>query len=126
MALGPPLLVKQVQYDLKNEFSCKYQGEITTYVGSMITINCDINGLSRDKFMQLVLVHKIIKEYKPSEVSASKTIAVARQELMKDIGDGGAAEAHAKIYQSAIEMCMYMMQWIAPLSSIQFVDKLGT
>ena len=36
MVLGSQLLVKQVQHDLENSFTCKREGEITKYVSSKL------------------------------------------------------------------------------------------
>ena len=38
MILGPPALVEQVQKDLEEAFTCKREGELTTYVGSKLTL----------------------------------------------------------------------------------------
>ena len=40
------------------------------------------------KFRQLVLVNKLMEEYKPSDGPSSKTPAVAGQVFMKGNGDG--------------------------------------
>jgi hypothetical protein len=45
IVLGPSLLIEQVQYDLEKEFTCKHKEELTKYMGSKITINCNSNGL---------------------------------------------------------------------------------
>jgi hypothetical protein len=71
-------------------------------------------GLGTVKFTQPILVHKHTEEYKPVEVPASKTPAVARQVLMKGGGDGAVVGAQAKIYMLPIATCMYMMQWSCP------------
>ena len=109
MVLGSPSLVEWVQCDLEKTFTCNREGELTKYVGSNIMIH-DSDGLGRSKFMQSVLVCKLVEEYKPTEQSASKRPDVASQVLMKGDGDGAVVEAQAKKYQSATATCMYMMR----------------
>ena len=82
MILGPQSLV-EVQQDLEKAFTCKREGELTKYVGSKHTFNRDQNSLGMVKFMQPVLVQKLLEEYKSSECPASKTPAVAGQVLTK-------------------------------------------
>ena len=114
MVLGPPLLVKKVQQDLEKAFTCKRKGEMTKYVGSKITITRNSTGLGTVKFMQPVLVCKLLEEYKPSAGPASKTPAIMGQVRIKGDGDGAVTEAQAKMCQSAAATCMYMMQWSHP------------
>jgi hypothetical protein len=70
MILGPPSLVEKIQQDLEKTFTCKQKGKNTKYVGvgSKITIDQDSNGLGSVKFMQLVLVHKLVEEYQPTVI----------------------------------------------------------
>ena len=50
MVLGPPALVEQVQQDLEQAFTCKLEGELTEYVGSKLTFNCDTRGKGTIRF----------------------------------------------------------------------------
>jgi hypothetical protein len=93
MVLGPPLLIKQVQCELEKAFMYKHEGELTEYMGSKIMITRNNTGLRTVQFTQLVLLHKLIKKYKPLDGPASKTPAVAGQVLMKVDGNRAVAEA---------------------------------
>jgi hypothetical protein len=77
--------------------------------------NHDWDGLGTVKFMQLVLVQKLIEEHKPAQGPASKTPAVSGQVLIKGNVNGAVVEAQAKLYWLASVTCMYMrMQWLHP------------
>jgi hypothetical protein len=110
MILETQLLIEEVQHDLEMTFMCKWEGEITKYVSSKLTFNCDQNGLGTVKITQLVLVQKLVEEDKPSSGPVSNTPAVASQVLMKSDGEGTVADALAKMYWSATATCMYIMQ----------------
>jgi hypothetical protein len=43
---------------------CKHGGELTESVGSKICIINDSTGLDTVEFMQTVLMHKLLEEYK--------------------------------------------------------------
>ena len=73
MVLGPPSLVEQVQQDLEQAFTCKHEGELTEYIGSKLAFNRNGNGMGIIKFTQLVLLQKLIEEYKPPDSHVSKT-----------------------------------------------------
>jgi len=64
MVLGPLSLVDKVQQDLEWTFTCKCQVKFTKCVGSKITIDRASNSLGTVKFMQPVLVHKLVEENK--------------------------------------------------------------
>ena len=44
MVLGPPILVEQVQHDLKKAFTSKRKGVLTEYVGSKLSLTRDGEG----------------------------------------------------------------------------------
>ena len=76
-------------------------------MGSKLTIARDSNGLGTVKFMQPVLVCRLVKEYKPAQGPASKMPAIAGQILIKADSDRAVVEAQAKMYTAT---CMYKMQ----------------
>lgn len=55
----------------------------TKYVGNKLTINSNTTGLGMVKFTQLVLVQKLLVEYKPSVGPASKSPAIVGQVMIK-------------------------------------------
>ena len=67
MIVCPPELVKKTQGELEKISTCKCEGPLTKYIGRKITMECDCDGLGKVKFMQPVLVHKLIEEYKPTD-----------------------------------------------------------
>jgi hypothetical protein len=73
MILGPPAMVEQVQNDLKEEFTCKQEEEITEYVGSKLTLIRGSSGLGMAKLTKPVLVQKLEEEYMLTIGMASKT-----------------------------------------------------
>jgi len=114
MVLGPPALVEQVQQDLEEAFTCKCEGELTEYVGSKLTFNCNTKGKGPIKFTQPVLIQKLSDEYKVPEGPASNMLAVAGQVLVKGDGDGTVSNEKVKMYRSTVATCMFMMQWSNP------------
>ena len=56
MILGHHAMVEQVQKDLDEAFTCKWEDELTEYVGSKLILTRGSTGLKTVKFMQLVLV----------------------------------------------------------------------
>jgi hypothetical protein len=110
MVLGPPVLVEQVQRNLEKAFMCKCDGELTEYVGSKLTLNCDNNGRGMIKYTQLVLIQKINDKYKVPEGPTSKTPATAGQVLVKGDGKGTVFDNQDRMYRSAVATCMFMMQ----------------
>jgi len=105
-----PKLVERVQQDLEKAFMCKHKGELTEYVGSKFTFNCDAEGKYKVRFTQPVLIKKLNEEYEVPEGLVSKTPAVAGQVLVKGDGDGTVLGDIIKMYRSAAT-CTFMMQW---------------
>ena len=62
---------------------CKREGALTEYVGNKLSLTCDKNGCGTVKFTQLVLIKKLIEEYKVPDGPASRTPAVAGQVLVR-------------------------------------------
>ena len=113
MVLGPPKLVEQVQRDLEKAFTCKREGVLTEYVGSILSITRDDEGHGTVKFTQPVLIKKLKDAYEVPEGPISKTPAVAGQVLVKGDDDGTTTQ-DTTMYRSATATCMFMMQWSRP------------
>jgi hypothetical protein len=103
--------MEKTQQELENASTCKHKGPLTEYVGSKIAKECNSDCLGQVNFMWLVLVRKLIGEYKPTDGPASKIQAFARQVLFKCDSDDIVSMAQAKMYWSVTVTCMYMMQW---------------
>ena len=68
-----------VQHGLEKAFMCKHEGVLIDYVGGRIMISHDINSVGTVLFIQPVLAHKLVEEYKPTAGPAINTPVDAGQ-----------------------------------------------
>lgn len=114
MALGQSELIETVLLDLETVFTCKHEEPLTEYMGSKILSIQDANMIHHVKFMQSMLVQKLVEKYPPTAGTVPKLPAVQRQILMKRNRKRVVNEAVAKIYWSVTVKCMFMMWWSQP------------
>ena len=103
MLLRPPALVEQIQRDVEKAFTCKCKGELTEYVGSKLTFNCEDEGEGTIKFTQPVLIKKPNEEYTLPAGPVSKTLTVAVQVLIKGDREGAVSHEQMKMYHMPLQ-----------------------